>query len=135
MENKCVSCGAELPAEGCDVCKTCEANAAELNCVEAAKKRVSFSYGDNPCLSIKNSYLVTKKADIKSVLEYIHEMDEYKKLQSVGYTRTIESEYREWKGHNTLHRLGVFRARTGSVDIDQKEPKLVRLIYAILSIF
>lgn len=136
MGNKCVFCGAELPAEGYgEVCKDCEIATEKLNCVEAAKKRVSFSYGDNPCLSIKNSYLVTKKEDIKAVLEYIHEMDEYKKLQSAGYTRTIESEYREWKGHNTLYRLGVLRARTGSVDIDQKEPKLVRLIYAILSIF
>lgn len=135
MGNKCVSCGAELPAEGCDVCKNCEANAAELNAVEAVKKRISFSYGDNPCVSIKNSYLVTSSKDIKTVLEYIHSMDEYKQLQASGYTRTMKSEYREWKGHNTLHRLGVLKSRTGSVDIDQKEPKLVRLFYAILSIF
>lgn len=135
MGNKCISCGAELPAEGYDVCNDCKTAATELNLVEAAKKRISFSYGNNPCMSIKNSYLVTKNDDIREVLQYAHGLDEYKKLQAAGYTRTIDSEYREWKGHNTLYRLGVLKARTGSVDIDQKEPKLVRLFYAILSIF
>ncbi len=136
MSNKCMMCGAELPAEGYgEVCESCQNAAKELNVVEAAKKRISFSYGDNPCVSIKNSYLVTRNEDIKAVLEYIRGMDEYKKLQDAGYTRTPQSEFQEWKGHNVLHKLGYQRSRTGSVDIDQNEPMWRRFVYAILSIF
>lgn len=136
MENKCACCGAELPAEGYeDVCNDCKAAEAELNLVEAAKKRISFSYGSNPCVSIKNSYLVTRNEDIKAVLEYIRSLDEYKKLKEFGYTRTPMSEFQEWKGHNMLYKLGYQKSRTCSVDIDQNEPKWRRFVYAILSIF
>jgi hypothetical protein len=135
MENKCISCGAELPAEGYDVCSDCKAAADELNLVEAAKKRISFSYGYNPCVSIKNSYLVDNNDDIKAVLEYIHGLDGYKKLKEYGYDRTLQSEFYEWKGHNALYKLGYQRSRTGSVDIDQDEPMWRRVVYAILSIF
>lgn len=136
MSNKWVMCGADLPANGYgDVCKDCELAAEQLTAVEAAKKRISFSYGDNPCVSIKNSYLVTKNNDIKEVLEYIRGMDEYKKLKDAGYTRTPDSEFQEWKGHNVLYKLGYKRSRTGSVDIDQNESKFRKFVYAILSIF
>jgi hypothetical protein len=106
-----------------------------LNPVEAAKKRINFSYGSNPCVSIKNSYLVTRNEDIKAVLEYIRGLDEYKKLKEVGYTRTPTSEFQEWKGHNMLYKFGYQKSRTGSVDIDQNEPMWRRFVYAILSIF
>ena len=136
MGNKCVICGAELPAEGYDdVCQDCKTAIEELSPIEAVKQRISFSYGNNPCLSIKNSYLITHNKDIKAVLEYIHGLDEYKKLQEAGYTRTLKSEYYEWKGHNALYLLGYQRSRTGSVDIDQNEPKWRRFLYAILGIF
>ena len=136
MSNKCVMCGADLPANGYgDVCKDCELAAKQLTVVEAAKKRISFSYGDNPCISIKNSYLVTKNDDIKEVLKYIRGMDEYQKLKDAGYTRTPDSEFQEWKGHNVLYKLGYKRSRTGSVDIDQNESKFRKFVYAILSIF
>ena len=68
-------------------------------------------------------------------LEYIHTKEGYKTLCESGYTRTIKSEYREWKAHNFLYRIGFMRSRTGSVDIDQNEPMWRRFIYAILSIF
>lgn len=137
MKNKCISCGAELSANGYGyLCRDCEVAAAEEpNLVEAVKKRVSFTYGSNPGIHIKNSYLITSNKDIRAVLEYIHSLDEYKKLQEAGYTRTLEGEYREWKGHNALYRLGILRKNTGSVDIDQNEPKWRRVVYAILSIF
>lgn len=136
MENKCVSCGAELPAEGYGVvCKNCEMAMEELNPVEAAKQRINFSYGSNPCVSIKNSYLVTRNEDIKAVLDYIHCLDEYKKLKEYGYNRTQQSEFNEWKAHNVLYQLGYKRNLTGSSDIDKNEPLWRRFVYAILSIF
>lgn len=99
------------------------------------KNRISFSYGDNPCIHIKDSYLITSKKDILEVLEYIHGLDEYQKLQEAGYTRTMESEFQEWKGHNVLYKFGILRSRTGYVDINQNESAFRKLVYAILSIF
>lgn len=96
---------------------------------------VSFSYDKNPCLHIKNSHLIQTKKEIKDLLNQIHTCDEYKKLQAAGYTRTLESEYREWKGHNFLYNIGYKRERTGSVDIDNNEPQWRRFAYAVLSIF
>jgi hypothetical protein len=136
MQDECVICGGDLPAEGYgEICESCKKVAEELSPVEAAKKRVSFSYGYNPCVSIKNSYMVTSNEDIKAVLEYIRGLDGYKKLKEYGYSRTPQSEFNEWKGHNELYRLGYKRSRTGSVDIDEDEPMWRRFIYAILSIF
>ncbi len=96
---------------------------------------VEFSYGDNPCLHIKNSYLIRGKNNIERYLRFIHRTDEYKKLCSVGYTRTFKGEINEWAGHNVLYRLGYKPHQTGSVDIDQKEPYWRRIFYNILSIF
>lgn len=130
MENKCVCCGAVIP-EGRQVCPNCEATKV----VGDLGLTVRFVYGENPCLHIENSYLITSGEEIKNILNYIRLHDGYKKLQSCGYTRTPNSEYREWKGHNTLYKLGYQRSRTCSADIDQNESKWRRIIYAILSIF
>lgn len=130
MENKCICCGKEIP-EGRQVCPDCE---AKKTLIDKVKDNISFSYGDNPCISIKDSHLITRKADIKAVLEYIRSLDEYQKLKEAGYTRTPASEYQEWKGHNFLYKIGFKKAQTGSVDIDQNEPGWRRFIYAILSL-
>jgi hypothetical protein len=135
MNNKCVVCGEELPEGYGHVCKNCEnAVTREVNQLEEVKKRISFSYGDNPCVSIQNSYLIVRDDDIKVVLEYIRGLDGYKKLKELGYTRTPKSEFNEWKGHNVLYKLGFMRSHTGSVDINQNEPKWRKAMYAILSI-
>ena len=98
------------------------------------KYEVTYTYGDNPCIHIANSHLVSKKKDIIGVLNIIHLSDQYCELKKAGYTRTYMSEYREWKAHNILYRLGIMRKRTGTVDISQKESKLRRFGYAILSL-
>ena len=135
MENKCMCCGATIP-EGRQVCPHCE-NGANHKCVfyDKFNLNIKFTFDNNPRLSIQDSYVVTKSSDIRSVLEYIHGLDEYKQLQAFGYTRTLESEFKEWKAHNVLYRLGVLPERTSSVDIDQNESKLFRFGYSILSMF
>lgn len=96
---------------------------------------VIFTTGQNPCISIKNSYRVRGRAEIKSALACIRNMPEYKTLLAAGYNRTAASEYSEWRAHNILYQLGYERDRTGSVDIAQNESKLRRIAYAVLSIF
>lgn len=94
---------------------------------------VSFSYGDNPCIHIKDSYKITSVSTMEIILRHIHQSSEYAELQRAGYNRTFASELSEWKGHNILYRFGILPERTGSVDIDQNEPKWRRVVYAILS--
>ncbi len=96
---------------------------------------VRVSLGENPCLHIENSYLITSKNGIKHTLETIRKTRMYKDLKASGYTRTPESEYQEWRAHNFLYRIGYKRERTKHVDIDQNESELRKFIYAILSIF
>ena len=103
--------------------------------LEEFKENIGFWYGDNPCLHIKDSHLIQKKQEIQMLLDYIHKLDGYKDLQAAGYTKTFKSEYREWRAHNFLYRIGYKRERTGSVDIDQNEPMWRRVVYAVLSIF
>ena len=95
---------------------------------------IFFTYGDNPCLTIKNSHKVTSDSAMEIVLKYIHRSGEYARLVNSGYTRTFSSELREWKGHNFLYRMGIKPERTGTVNIDQNEPKWRRIVYAILSV-
>lgn len=96
---------------------------------------VIFERGKNPCLSITDGYKAKTAEDINAALDVIHASDGYKVLQAAGYTRTRESQFREWKAHNLLYRLGIMRERTGCVHIDQNEPKWRRAVYAFLSIF
>ena len=96
---------------------------------------VSFTYDENPCIHIKNSYLVNIKKDRETILKYIHGLSEYQKLLDVGYTRTDKSQLQEWDGHNFLYKIGYQRNRTSDVSIDQNEPKWRRVCYAILSLF
>ena len=107
----------------------------KIKLINTVKDLISFSYGDNPCVRIRDSYLINNNSDIKTVLEYIRSLDEYKKLKEYGYTRTPASEFNEWKVHNFLYKLGYKPERTGSVDIDQNESKFHRFVYAVLSIF
>lgn len=135
MENKCMCCGEIIP-EGRQICPSCE-NGTNHKCVFCDKFNLNlkFTFDKNPRLCIRDSYTINNSSDIRSVLEYIHGLDEYKQLQAAGYTRTLESEFKEWKAHNVLYRLGVLPERTGSVDLDQNESKLFRFGYSILSMF
>lgn len=101
--------------------------------IEFNTDKVTFLYTKNPTLHIEDSYLIDTEEDITNALYAIHQMDLYKDLRDFGYTRTFQSEFNEWKAHNILYKMGIARARTGSVDISQNESKLFRLGYAILS--
>lgn len=138
MKNTCVSCGDVIP-EGRQTCPKCDYDinltVQTFMSTTVGTMEVSFNFGNYPCVSVKDSYKVSKRSDILKCLEKIHSTFEYKRLQQSGYSRTLQSEYREWKAHNLLYRLGICRERTGSVDINQNESKLHRLCYLVLSIF
>lgn len=96
---------------------------------------VKFTYGDNPCIHIKNSHLVDARNDRKAILNYIYTLSEYQRLLAVGYNRTTKSQLREWDGHNFLYKIGYQRGRTADVSLDQNEPMWRRCCCAIFSLF
>ena len=103
---------------------------------ERYKIKIGYSYNpDNPCFYIKDSYKITNKKQIKEILEQIHTTRKYSQLQTLGYTRSLSSEYREWAAHNVLYRLNIKRDHTATTDFEQKEAWWKRVVYAILSIF
>ncbi|MBR3697572.1 MAG: hypothetical protein IKM97_04870 [Clostridia bacterium] len=77
---------------------------------------------------IVNSYQVKYKDDMIIILRLF-------KLRT-GYCskRSLKSWIKEWKSHNRLYRLGLFKSHTKDCDLEENE-KLHRLIaYQILGI-
>ena len=52
--------------------------------------------------------------------------------ESQVWNRSIDSLKREWAAHNAFHAMGIFRSRTGHMDLNWPQPWFVRLGYAIL---
>lgn len=83
---------------------------------------------DSKNIHIVNSYLVNNKSKMFTILILFKEVTKYKSK------RTLKSWIREWKAHNRLYRVGLFRSHTRDCDLEENE-KLHRLIvYQILGI-
>lgn len=93
---------------------------------------VTFNY-DILNIHIENSHELYTRQEVIDALTYIHSTFEYKKLVSMGYTRTLKSQIDEWRAHNVMWSWGFKRSRTDSVDLDQNESKLRKFLYSIIA--
>lgn len=91
----------------------------------------NFSYSINRergICHIIDSYTVTKTSDMRDFIVDV--------LSEEPFTcRSVNSYVREWKAHNLLYRLGLFKSHTQDVDLDIQETRLRRFCYFILSLF
>lgn len=94
---------------------------------------VSFHFGKNLNICIKDSYQIKYSEDIEDALKEIRSKPEFQVFVKEGYTRSLASMRREWEAHNLLYNLGILRSRTGSSDLDQGESFIRRAGYAVLS--
>lgn len=78
-------------------------------------------YGLN--VHIEDSYKIKDKDKQIKILEYLH------KSYSWFKERSIKSYLREWRAHNRLYKLGLFRRHTKDVDLNVKESMFRRFIY------
>ena len=86
---------------------------------------VKIQYNAN-FVRIVNSYLITDEKKMTLILILFKKRTNYKSKR--GY----KSWLKEWKTHNRLYRLGLFRSHTRDCDLEENE-KLHRLIaYQIL---
>ena len=81
---------------------------------------------DNGCVTILNSYKIHDKDTMRVTLECFIMETNYES------NRSIESWIKEWRSHNRLYNMGLFKEHTKDCDLEEKE-KLHRLIaYQIL---
>ena len=101
---------------------------------EEGEFEVIFNY-DILNIHIKDSHKLYSRQEVEDALAYIHSTFEYKKLISMGYTRTLKEQVDEWIAHNVMWSWGYRRNRTSSVDLDQNESKFRKIIYSIIAFF
>ena len=83
---------------------------------------------DKKCVTIMDSHKVKSEIKMTLILANFKHMTGYKSK------RTIESWIREWKAHNRLYKLGLFRSHTKDCDLEEDEKLHRLLIYRILGI-
>ena len=78
---------------------------------------------------VENSYLLkTKKAIAEEVSVIIFVRD----ARMLPVTRTESSYIREWKAHNNLYRLGLFKDHTKDVDLEENIKWWKEIIWFII---
>ena len=86
---------------------------------------MTISYSENNT-HVEDSY---KIIDIELVVNYI--MGE-RFIKRLPITRTFESYVREWKGHNRLYYLHLFRSHTKDVDLNEDMSMFWELVWLII---
>lgn len=51
------------------------------------------------------------------------------------HNRSVSSMVNEWRVHNLIYSLGIFKDRTKSVDLNIGQPWYIKALYTILSPF
>ena len=74
-------------------------------------------------IKIKNSYVIKTKEQMRIVLKRIFEVDPYKNIRR----RKLKDSILEWRTHNILYSLGLFKKHCIDCDISENE-QLHRMI-------
>lgn len=89
-------------------------------------------YFDEKNIHIRESYTFT---DPKCMLEAMFLIREEAKRFNIEYKRTNISWLREWKAHNVMYKMGLFKKSTANTDLNENESWFRRLVYWFLSLF
>lgn len=81
---------------------------------------------------IEDSFKVTKRSDMEGIIIKIRELESNSKLAI--NTRSLKGMIREWRAHNLLHTLGIYKDRTKSVDLEINQKCYLKIGYYILSL-
>lgn len=73
------------------------------------------------------------KVETEVFMEYI--LKEFIKETGYESRRSIKSWIREWKAHNRLYRLGLFRSHTKDTDLEENEYWWRLVVYNIIGRF
>ena len=84
-------------------------------------------------IHIECSYIVENKSEMSTILTTLKVQVAQAQIQSPFDNRTIESMINEWVSHNNCYKLGLWRDRTASVDINFPQPWYMPFIYWLTS--
>ena len=84
----------------------------------------------NNCITIINSYTMNNKERMKEYLGCLKVM--YPKCEV--FKRSDKSLIREWRAHNLLYKLGLYRSHTKDVDLEYPIERKYEIIWNILGI-
>ena len=90
-------------------------------------KNVEIEYDDN-FIRIVNSHKIQDQLQMMLILRL------FKAKTSFTSKRTLNSWIKEWKAHNRLYNLGLFRKHTKDCDLEENEKWWRLLAYQILGI-
>lgn len=94
---------------------------------EITIKGVEIQY-DKSNIKIINSYKIKKEKDMEDILFWFMFKTGYKSK------RNILSWIKEWKAHNRLYKLGLYRSHTVDCDFAENEKWCRLLVYSIIGI-
>lgn len=80
-------------------------------------------------IKLIDSYKIKNKSDMRAILSTFKLNTGYKSK------RSIRSWLREWRFHNRLYRLGLFKSHTKDCDLEENEKIHRRIIYFIFGRF
>lgn len=80
--------------------------------------------------TILNSYVVKRTSDMEYIL---HKIKANASNKYAINKRGIPSMIREWRVHNLLYSIGLFKTRTKDVDLNIGDPWYIKTLYFILS--
>ena len=78
---------------------------------------------------IEDSYQIKLRKSIQNEVEWIIVV---RKARKDLVTRTVNSYVNEWKGHNRLYKLHLFRKHTKDVDLEEPQRLIWRIIWLII---
>lgn len=96
-----------------------------MNTIKILNTKIQY---DEQNIKIIDSYKVTDNVEMTYILKEF--------ILKTGYKskRSLKSWIKEWKSHNRLYKLGLFRLHTKDCDLEENE-KIYRLIvYKFLGI-
>ncbi len=80
-------------------------------------------------ITIYDSYKVTSAKDMRSIIDYIYS----KYLSERNHNRRKFDMVNEWRTHNLIYALGMFREHTKDVNFEYRQCLILKIIYCIFS--
>lgn len=81
-------------------------------------------------IHIEDSYLITRRGEMYAVLDHL----KFSYPDSNVWKRSFFHMSCEWKAHNRMYRLGLYRSHTKSVDLNYPQKWYMKAIYFILGL-
>ena len=86
----------------------------------------------NEIIYSKDNTHVVDSYKVKDINLEVMEIIRERNRRKLPVTRTFDSYVREWKGHNNLYNIGLFRSHTASVDLNEDNSIIEELIWLII---